>query len=68
MKHAKLTELTTEELETMLDAAFSEYYKLATVPCGAPPPKAEMIKLERAINKYEALREEFEKRINNKLS
>lgn len=52
-----------EELKEMNKTAFSEYYKLATIPCGRQPEKSELDRLQKATDKYEAIREETEKRI-----
>lgn len=51
-----------EALKKMADAAFSEYYKLAVTPC-TNPTKADLAPLERATAKYEAIREEIERRL-----
>lgn len=56
---------TTETLLEMLDAAFSDYYKRATRPCGdgdkfLSSPEAR--ELERATERYEAICEELVRR------
>ena len=52
-----------EQLEEMSKTAFSEYYKLATIPCAAQPDKSELDRLQKAEDKYEEIREEMEKRL-----
>lgn len=52
-----------EELEKMSKAAFSEYYRLATIPCAEQPAKSELDRLQKAEDEYEAIREEMEKRL-----
>lgn len=57
-----------KELERMAKVAFSEYYKLATIPCGSQPPKSEFNRLQKATDAYEEIREEIVKRIGNSKS
>ena len=52
-----------DELREMANAAYSEYYRLAVVPCGTQPKKSELRKLEMATDKYEEIREEIESRL-----
>ena len=54
---------TMEELEEMSKTAFSEYYRLATIPCGSQPTKAELDQLQKATEKYEKIREEIERKV-----
>lgn len=53
--------IKTAELSKMAQAAFSEYYRLAVKPC-TNPSKADLEPLERATERYEAIRAELEKR------
>lgn len=60
------TTLNGDELQQRLliferEKAFSEYYKLATMPC-TNPTKADLEPLERATARYETLCEKIEKR------
>ena len=52
-----------EELEEMSKIAFSEYYRLATIPCCGQPTKAELDQLQKATEKYEKIREEMARRL-----
>lgn len=54
---------TMEELEEMSKIAWSEYYRLATIPCGGQPTKAELDQLQKATDKYEKIREEIERKV-----
>lgn len=51
------------QLEEMSKIAFSEYYKLATIPCAGQPKKSILNQLQEATNKYEEIRTEIEKRL-----
>lgn len=53
--------IETAELKKMEEAAYSEYYKLATKP-RTNPSKADLEPLERATEKYEVIRAELEER------
>lgn len=53
-----------EELEEMSKTAFSEYYRLATIPSGKQPDKSELDQLQKATEKYESIREEIERRLS----
>lgn len=52
-----------DELREMSKVAYSEYYRLAVVPCGTQPKKSELRKLQKATDKYEEIREEIESRL-----
>lgn len=52
-----------EELAEISKTTFSEYYKLATVPCACQPPKSELDRLQKASDEYEEIREEIAKRL-----
>ena len=54
-----------EELEEMSKTAFSEYYRLATIPSGKQPDKSELNRLQKATEKYESIREEIERRLSH---
>ena len=51
------------ELEKMSKTAFSEYYKLATMPCTGQPKKSELDRLQKTVDSYEGIREEIGKRL-----
>jgi hypothetical protein len=52
-----------EQLQRMSNEAFSQYYKLATSPCGTPPKKSELNRLQKATDNYEEIRIEIAKRL-----
>lgn len=54
---------STEELQKMRETSYSEYYKLATAPC-VKPSKRDLKSLEIATEKYEAICNEIQKRVN----
>lgn len=58
-----LKNYSMDELREMANVAFSEYYRLAVVPCGTQPKKSELRKLQKATDKYEQIRDEIESRL-----
>ena len=52
-----------EELEELSKTAFSEYYRLATIPCGNQPDKSKLDQLQKTTEKYESIREEIERKV-----
>lgn len=59
-----ITKYSDEELEQESKVAFSEYYRLATVIRPAPPTAKDLIPLQRATERYEAIGEEQLRRLN----
>lgn len=60
-----LSGYTLDELEQLSREAYAEYYRLATRPAVNPSHK-ELIPLEQATDRYEAIREEILKRLVSK--
>ena len=56
--------LSLGELLELSNQAFSEYYRLATVPCGNWHPGMKFTALEKATEKLNAINDELERRLN----
>ncbi len=59
------TKYTDKELTQACNEAYAEYYRLATVVRPTPPTKKDLEPLEKAIDKYDEILNEIERRLGH---